>query len=230
MVHSLVILGTVAVLAPLLGYLPMTSLSALLLLVAWNMSEARHFARTLRVAPKGDVAVLLTCYALTVGFDMVIGVSVGMVLAALLFMRRMADVTEAHVASEQSTGKLGRLPKGVEAYEISGPLFFGAAQKAMATLEIVKGQTQAIVLLMEDVHVMDATGLVALESALEPLKKRKCLTLLAGVRPQPFSLLRKAGVDATPHVVLCADAEEALRLAAEHVGEKPPHPPFADEA
>ena len=221
MVHALTILAAVLALAPLLGYLPMTSLAALLLLVAWNMSEVKHFAHTVRVAPKSDVAVLLTCFTLTVGFDMVIGVSVGMVLAALLFMRRMADVTQARLTNGDHPDVPGPIPAGVAVYEISGPLFFGAAQKAMAALEIVAGQTKAVVLLMDEVHAMDATGLVALESALESLQTHKCLAILSGVRSQPMALLKRGQLDSRPGVILAADPAEALAVAARRVSGQP---------
>jgi sulfate permease, SulP family len=232
MVHALTLLAAVLALAPLLGYLPMASLAALLLLVAWNMSEARHFIHTLRVAPKSDVAVLLTCYGLTVGFDMVIGVSVGMVLAAFLFMRRMAEVTDVHLASEHRADIAGPLPRGVAVYEISGPLFFGAAQKAMAALEVVAGHTRAVVLLMEEVHAMDATGLVALESALETLRAQTCLTIFSGVHGQPLVLLRKARLETREGVVFCPGIEQALETATRHVATltQPPEPPAHAQA
>ncbi len=218
MIHSLTILAAVLALAPLLGYLPMTSLAALLLLVAWNMSEAKHFMHTIRVAPKSDVMVLLTCFGLTVGVDMVFGVSVGMVLAAFLFMRRMAEVTEARIVEGGSHPELpGPIPKGVVVYEISGPLFFGAAQKAMAALEIIAAGTKAVVLLMDEVHAMDATGLVALESALIPLRQHKCLAILSGVRPQPLAILKKAQFEDMEGLVICASAQEALVVAGRQV-------------
>ncbi len=217
MTHAVTILVAVLAMAPLLGYLPMASLAALLLLVAWNMSEVKHFIHTVRVAPKSDVAVLLICYTLTVGVDMVVGVSVGMVLAALLFMRRMAEVTQARVADGSHPDLPGPIPPGIAVYEISGPLFFGAAQKAMSVLETVAGQTKAIILLMDEVHAMDATGLVALESALEPLRNQKCLTILSGVRPQPMSLLRKAQIDKREGLLLCADPRAAIEVASGHV-------------
>lgn len=218
MSHALTILAAVLVLAPLLGYLPMSALAALLLLVAWNMSEAKHFIHTIRVAPKSDVAVLLTCYGLTVAVDMVVGVSVGMVLAALLFMRRMAEVTQIRLADATHPDLLGPPPPGVVAYEISGPLFFGAAQKAMSALEIVASETRAVILLMDEVHAMDATGLVALESAIQSLKDRKCLTILSGLRSQPSVVINRANIGADGSVVSCATAKEALARAAEHVG------------
>ena len=214
-------IAAMVALAPLIAFVPMASLAALLLLVAWNMSEVKHFAHTVRVAPKSDVAVLLTCFTLTVGFDMVIGVSVGMVLAALLFMRRMADVTQARLTNGDHPDVPGPIPAGVAVYEISGPLFFGAAQKAMAALEIVAGQTKAVVLLMDEVHAMDATGLVALESALESLQTHKCLAILSGVRSQPMALLKRGQLDSRPGVILAADPAEALAVAARRVSGQP---------
>jgi SulP family sulfate permease len=217
MTHALTVLVAVLALAPLLGYLPMASLAALLLLVAWNMSDIKHCLHTIRVAPKSDVAVLLTCYALTVAFDMVVGVTVGMVLAALLFMRRMADVTQARLASDAHPDIPGTIPAGVMVYEISGPLFFGAAQKAMAALEITSDSTKAVILLMDEVHAMDATGLVALESALATLRSERCLAILTGVRAQPLALLRKAHVPERDGVVLCPTSSEALATATRAV-------------
>lgn len=228
MIHAATVLASVLVMAPLLGYVPMSALAALLLLVAWNMSDAKHFIHTIRVAPKSDVAVLLTCYVLTVGLDMVVGVSVGMVLAALLFMRRMAEVTQARLAAGNHPDVPGTLPPGVAVYEISGPLFFGAAQKAMAALHVVDDRTRAVVLLLDEVHAMDATGLVALESALEPLRKSNCLAILCGVREQPMALLKKAWLDARAGVVFSTNARDAVAAAGRHVaGSLPPIAPSA---
>src|SRR5262245_32932960 len=127
-VHSLFLLLAVLALAPLVGYLPMPALAALLLVVAWNMSEVKHFAHVIRVAPKSDALVLVACFSLTVLFDMVVAVSAGVMLAALLFMRRMAEITGANLAEHDPLLR-EPLPKGVVLYQIAGPLFFGAAQK-----------------------------------------------------------------------------------------------------
>jgi SulP family sulfate permease len=214
MTHAVVVLGAILVLAPALGHLPMASLAALLLLVAWNMSEVGHFVHTVRVAPKSDVTVLLTCYVLTVGFDMVIGVTVGVVLAAFLFMRRMAEVTEIRLAEAGQHEDLpGPIPRGVTVYDISGPLFFGAAQKAMSALDVLDSNTAAVILLMDGVSVMDATGLVALESALTPLARNKCMVLLCGVREQPKALLKRAQLEKRANVVFCQSTREALDRA-----------------
>jgi sulfate permease, SulP family len=219
MVHALTVLSAVLLLAPLIGYLPMASLAALLLIVAWNMSEVRHFVHMLRVAPKSDVAVLLTCYGLTVAVDMVAAVSVGIVLAALLFMRRMAEVTHARLIEEHSPGSAVALPPGVVVYEIAGPLFFGAAQKAMGALGSIAGRARAVVLRMEHVPTMDATGLVAFESALAGLRARHCLVVVAGLQAHPASVLDKARGEqsADPNLVFCPSFEAALQIASVHV-------------
>jgi sulfate permease, SulP family len=213
--HALVVLAAVLLLAPLIGYLPMASLAGLLLLVAWNMSEVKHFRHTLKVAPKSDVAVLLTCYSLTVIFDMVVAVTVGIVLAALLFMRRMAEVTQARAAEVERQGRPASLAKGLLVYEISGPLFFGAAQKAMGALDIVGGGVRAVILRMERVPAMDATGLVALESVLARLKSQGCLALFAGLQPQPTQVLKKAHIADRPGEVLLFNNFDAALGAAE---------------
>jgi SulP family sulfate permease len=140
-----------------------------------------------------------------------------MVRAALLFMRRMAEVPHTRLADASHPDLPGPLPPGVVVYEISGPLFFGAAQKAMAALEIVAQETRVVVLLMDEVHAMDATGLVALESAIKPLSARKCLTILSGVRAQPSEVIRRGHVGADGSVVFSATAREALDTAARYV-------------
>ena len=214
MVHAVTVLAAVLVLAPLLGYLPMAALAALLILVAWNMSDARHVVHTVRVAPRSDVAVLMTCLVLTVAFDMVIAVSVGVVLASLLFMRRMSEVTRARLTTGARAQLPVPVPKGVLLYDIDGPLFFGAAQRAMAALQHITDDSRAVVLRLEDVPVMDATGLVALESALGDLHRRGCKTYLVGLQPQPTRIVERAGLARRKDVIICPDVTEALRLAA----------------
>ncbi|MFL6200657.1 MAG: C4-dicarboxylic acid transporter DauA [Thermoanaerobaculia bacterium] len=190
--HSAFVLLAVLLLAPVLGYLPMASLAALLLLVAWNMSEVKHFAHAMRVAPKSDVAVLLLCFGLTVVFDMVVSVTVGVVLAALLFMRRMAEVSDVRLVDQHPLVK--GLPKDVLVYEVAGPLFFGAAQKAMSALQRVPTGISAVLLDLSSVPAMDATGLVALEGTVERLQKMGIYVILAGVQMQPLRVLAKSGI------------------------------------
>lgn len=218
MVHAVTILASILVLAPLIGYLPMASLAALLMLVAYNMSEIKHFVHILRVAPRNDVAVLLVCYGLTVGIDMVYGVYYGVLLAALLFMRRMIRLTKTRLQAGSSPVLPRSLPDGVLVYHIAGPLFFGAAQRAMDTLRVVSDQTRAVVLRMEQVPDMDATGLVALESALERLERQKIFTILSGVQPQPRRLLRTAHVkERFGGLCIRPEVGAAIELAEAHI-------------
>jgi sulfate permease, SulP family len=220
--HAIVVLLAILFLAPLVAYVPMASLAALLLLVAWNMSEVHHFMGLVKIAPKSDVIVLLACFLLTVFFDMVIAVSVGFVLAAILFMRRMAEATDATPAlaldSTEERAR-GKLPDNVSFYEVNGPLFFGAAQKAMEVLHATRGDTfRVLVLNLGKVPVIDATGFAALENAIEALVKRGKMVILAGPLPRPRSIFDKANLHARHEALLLApDVAAALDLAREVV-------------
>ena len=218
MVHAAFVLGAVVALAPVLAYLPMASLAALLLLVAYNMSEIKHFVHVVRVAPKSDVLVQITCFGLTVVFDMVVSVTAGVLLAAVLFMRRMAEISGAKlidVEHPEHPELLRRpLPRGVVLYDIAGPLFFGAAQAAMSALDHIAEGTRIVILDLEDVPAMDATGMVNLESALERLARDRAFVILAGVQPQPAKVLHRAGIDGEEGVLaFCETVELAVELA-----------------
>lgn len=213
-VHSLVVLLAVVVLAPLVAYVPMASLAGLLLLVAWNMSEVKHFLHVTRVAPRSDVAVLITCYLLTVFFDMVVAVSVGVVLAALLFMRRTAELTSSRILDDAVAKSDYDLPPGVVVFEIAGPLFFGAAQNAMGALSTVGAGTKVVVLALGNVPSIDATGLVALESALKRLQGTKTQVVLSGPLPQPRQVFERADLPGHyAHVRFAADLAAGVALA-----------------
>ncbi|HEV8253356.1 MAG TPA: SulP family inorganic anion transporter, partial [Vicinamibacteria bacterium] len=193
-VHSFVVLAAVLLFAPWLGYLPMASLAALLLVVAWNMSDSKHFAHLLRVAPRSDVAVLLTCFTLTVVFDMVVSVTAGVLMAALLFMRRMAEVSSVELVSEGHPQLEEPLARGVVLYDIAGPLFFGAAQKAMRSLQAMEGRhVRVVVLDVEHVPAIDATGIVALESLVADLNDSGIKVILVAIQDQPLRALAAAG-------------------------------------
>jgi SulP family sulfate permease len=216
--HSAVILAAVLLLAPLIGYLPMAALAALLLVVAWNMAELKHFLRILRVGPTSDALVLVVCYALTVAIDMVTAVSVGVVLASLLFMRRMVEVARVQLIEGEHPALPRPVPAGVLVYDVSGPLFFGAAEKATAALGQVGRGIRALIFRLDDVPAMDATGLVALESALDSLARRGTLAILCGVRPQPRRVLDGAGIaEAEGRLLFRDDISTALDAADAHV-------------
>ncbi len=217
-VHSLFILACTVVLAPLVAYMPMAAMAALLIIVAKNMAEVRHFKHIVKVAPRSDVVVLLTCFGLTVVFDMVIAVSVGVVLAALLFMRRMAELTEMKLDAE--TPRRLDLPDGVRLYHIAGPLFFGAAQRAMDALDITATASDrplAVILDLELVPTVDATGLVALETTIAKLKSAGHKVIMAGARPQLTAMLDRAGIKREPGKIgFAPDVDAALSMALVH--------------
>jgi len=213
--HSLFVLLAVVILAPVLNHLPMASLAALLLIVAWNMSEAKHFAHAMRVAPRSDVFVLLTCFGLTVVFDMVVSVTVGVLLAALLFMRRMAEFSNVRLVSQHPIAS-GGMPKDVLIYEIAGPLFFGAAQKAMSALQRVPTGIKVVVLDLAAVPVMDATGLVSLESTVARLHGLGMFVVLGGVQGQPMRVLARSGLrEHRDRISVHHSMERALAVARE---------------
>ena len=224
--HAIVILLAVLLLAPLLAYVPMASLAALLLLVAWNMSERHHFVTMLRIAPKSDVIVLLACFGLTIFFDMVVAVSFGVVLASLLFMRRTAELTHSRLLDGGKSGESEYdLPPGVALYEVAGPLFFGAAQNAMGALQTIGSSSKVVVLALGRVPSIDATGLVALESALTRLKHAKKRVVIAGPLPEPRAIFDKANLPKHhEHLLFEKTLERALVLARELIAAEPPPP------
>jgi SulP family sulfate permease len=177
----------------------------------------------LRVGPRSDVFVLVTCYGLTVAFDMVVAVSVGVVLAALLFMNRMADLTRSQVfqavGDEESSWLV---PRGVAVYEIAGALFFGAAEHAMAAMSAIASDVKVVILGLGRVPVIDATGLVALESALDRLRRDKRFVIIAGPLPEPRRIFEKAELEANlEHVLFADDVESALGIARDLVALNP---------
>lgn len=210
MVHAVTVLLAIVILAPVLQYLPMASLAALLLLVAWNMSEVEHFIHTVRVAPKSDVAVLLTCFTLTVVFDMVVAVTAGVLLASMLFMRRMAVTTEGRVVEH---GLPATPPEGVIVYDINGPLFFGAAERAMGAIRAIGADVKVVVFRMDQVSMVDVTGLVALETVLDELERHGIKVVLVGVRDAAREMFRAAGmVPVEGKLAFAQTTEEAFEL------------------
>jgi SulP family sulfate permease len=214
--HAAIVLLAVVCLAPLVAYIPMAALAALLLVVSWNMSDISHFIGLVKVAPKSDVLVLVTCFLLTVFFDMVIAVSVGFVLAAVLFMRRMVELTESHLTLDNSRDESTvPLPPGAVLYEINGPLFFGAAQKAMRALNTAAGDSfRVLIIHLGRVPVIDATGLIALEQTIANVLRTKKKVILAGPLPHPRSIFESAKLDEKhPGLSIVRDLDAAAALA-----------------
>jgi SulP family sulfate permease len=200
----------------LVAYVPMASLAALLLLVAWNMSELRHCIHIVRVAPRSDVLVLATCYGLTVVFDMVVAVSVGVVLAALLFMQRMSNLTSLRAMPAEMQDQTRKLAPGIRLYEVAGALFFGAAQRAIGAIEVTGDDSRVFVISLARVPVIDATGLVALESMCAKIQRSGKMVVIAGPLPHPRQVFDKAKLEVVhDRVFLAPTLDEALQLASD---------------
>lgn len=213
-VHALFILFAILALAPLLAWIPMASMAALLVLVAWNMSEARHFARIVRVAPRDDVVTLLICFGLTVLFNMEIAVAVGMGLAAVLFIRRSIELTGARLVERHEHAHGQHLPESVVLYDIDGPLFFGAAQKALSDLVNLRPEIRVVILDMSDVTMLDMTALVAMESIVESLKQKGVRLVINNLQPRMILKLRRAGLRRRVGVIEFARTlDESVALA-----------------
>ena len=213
MTHALTILLAILALAPLIRFLPMASLAALLLLVAWNMSEAEHFIHTLKVAPKSDVAVLLTCFFLTVVFDMVIAVTVGIMLASLLFMRRMAGLSGGRLTHPDHRSLPGPLPEGVVIYDLAGPLFFGAAERAMNAMRAIGAEVRVVIFRMEQVPSADVTGLVAMEGVLREMARQGIKAIFVGLHGQAREVFERGGIrEKAGELAVCDTMVEAFHV------------------
>ncbi len=207
--------AAVIVAAPLLGYVPLAALAALMLVLARDQSELLHFSRLLKIGQRSDVLVMMTCFALTVAFDMALAVTVGVVLAALLFMRRMAVLTK--VVLDTHSTETYELPPGVRLYEVAGPLFFGAAKSAMDALASSGHSAGLLILSMKHVPTIDATGLVALESVLNRLQRSRTHVILAGLQAEVAELLERAGIRRVPgKLAIAPDVETAVSMAIVH--------------
>lgn len=215
-VHSSFILAAILLLAPLLAHIPMASMAALLMMVAWNMAEAKHFGRIVRVAPREDVVTLLTCFSLTILFDMVIAVAVGMGLAAMLFIRRSISLTGVNIVQrrEHDHQHLGDIPEEVVVYDINGPLFFGSTQKALSNLASVNSKIRTVILDMKDVTMLDMTAIVALESIVTDLSKRSIDIVICSLADRMKAKLARVGLAEKEGVmVYCTDVERAVENA-----------------
>ncbi|MFT6896242.1 MAG: SulP family sulfate permease [Paraglaciecola sp.] len=195
-IHSLFIVVSILLLAPLLSYIPMASMAALLLLVAWNMSDVRHFVRTAKIAPRDDVAVLILCFLLTVLFDMTVAVAVGMGLAAMLFIRRSINLTQASMI--EGAHEEYDLPDSTVVYDINGPLFFGSAQKALRTIASVRPEVRVVILDMSEVTLLDMSAIVAMESITNDLQNRSIGLVINNLQPRMILKLRRAGIRKQP--------------------------------
>jgi len=189
--HSLFIILAILFLSPLLAYIPMASMAALLLMVAWNMSEITHFKRIIKIAPKDDVITLIACFSLTVIFDMTVAVSVGMGLAAVFFIRKSIKFVETNQLEKDIAPNL---PKEILIYNINGPLFFGSAQQAIKNITDNISKIRVVILDMSDVTMLDMTAIIAVESIVKQLSAHNVGLVINNLQPRMILKLRRADV------------------------------------
>jgi SulP family sulfate permease len=194
MVHALFVLLGLVLLAPLLAYLPMASLAALLIMVAWNMAELPRLKALIGKAPLQDVLTLSTCFALTVLFDMVIAITFGIVMAALLFMKEMSTMTRVSDISHIRKHFPHGLPMDWKAVKINGPLFFAAADRIFAEVDVICEDASGVILYMDGVSILDAGGLANLERFLDDARARNQKVIIADLQFQPLKTLARAKI------------------------------------
>ncbi len=198
MVHSVVLVIILVVLMPYASLIPMPTIAAILFIVAYNMCGWRNIRNTVKTAPKSDIAVLFVTLILTVVFDLVVAIGVGMVMAALLFMKRMADVTEAHAwidVDDEDTDPdnilLKKIPQNTRVFEINGPMFFAATDKYKYVLS--DKNIDVLCIRMRNVPAIDATGVEALMRIVKRCERHNVKVIFSHVNEQPMKVMTKAG-------------------------------------
>ena len=197
MVHSIVLILVLVVLMPYAALIPMPTIAAILFMVAYNMCQWRTFVHLCKTAPKSDIAVLVVTFVLTVVFDLVVAIEAGMILALILFMKRMSDETQVkgwkyYDPEEDPDGmNLKALPKHVRVFEISGPMFFGASER-IASIDYTEN-TKAIILRMRSVPALDATAMHSLEQFYDRCKATGIQIIFSHVNEQPLATMQKSG-------------------------------------
>jgi SulP family sulfate permease len=200
-IHSLVLLLILLFFGQWAALIPMAALGAILIFVAYNMSEWRAFIKLLR-SPKSDVIILLATFLLTVLIDLTVAIQVGMLLAAFLFLKRMSDVTQVTLVTddlqerdESETRDISKLtvPRGVEVFEIYGSLFFGAIERFKEAMNLVEKKPKVLIIRMRNVVAIDASGLQVMEELLANTRKRNISLLLSAVSAQPHEAMRQSG-------------------------------------
>ena len=220
MVHAITLLLILVILMPYAALIPMPTIAAILFMVAYNMSEWKKFVYLCKTAPKSDIIVLVTTFVLTVVFDLVIAIEIGMILAALLFMKRMSEETEIQgwkyldEENDPDSLSLKEVPANTRVYEISGPLFFGAADKIL-NISLQEGD-KCLILRMRGVTAIDATAMNALEQLFKSCQQKGIQLILSHVNEQPMNVMKKSlFLSKVGKANFCNHIDEALKRAEE---------------
>ncbi len=199
-VHGLVLVLILLFLAPYAVDIPLAVLAAILFVIAWNMSEPKHFIKMVRRAPNADVAILLITFGLTVFVDLIVAVNIGVILATLSFLRRMASsvdvlqMDENELNREMAMQNRIPLPPGVLVYSVEGPFFFGAVESFEHALNVTHTDLQVLIIHLKRVPFMDITGIQTLEEVIEKLHKRHTRVILSSANTRVSRKLEKAGI------------------------------------
>ncbi|HKQ14337.1 MAG TPA: SulP family inorganic anion transporter [Steroidobacteraceae bacterium] len=219
-VHAITLVLIILFLAPLAVHVPLAALAAILFVVAWNMSEARHFVRMVRRAPPADVVILLVTFGLTVFVDLVVAVNIGVILATLHFLRRMASSVEVQAqTAEQLQEEFGHrgltFPPGVLVYRVEGPFFFGAVENFERALASTHTDPEVVILRLRWVPFIDITGLQTLEEVIRDLHRRKVRVMITGANERVAGKIEKAGLlELLGRENFCKDLPHALSVLA----------------
>ncbi len=216
MVHAVVLLLILVVLMPYAALIPMPTIAAILFMVAYNMCGWREFVNLLKTAPKSDIIVLLLTFVLTIVFDLVVAIEIGLLLAVVLFLKRMSEVAEVKswTYTEEDSEDLRKVPKGTLVYEVEGPMFFAVSDEFMRVS--MDKNTKVVILRMRSVPAMDVTALRKLEEVEAACRRRKITLLLSHVQAQPRHVMEKAGFAADiGEENFCEHIEAALARAEE---------------
>jgi SulP family sulfate permease len=227
-IHSITLLMIMLFFGSYAKLIPMATLAAILVIVAYNMSEWRAFKSLLK-SPRSDIVVLLTTFSLTIIFDLTIAIEIGMVLSVLLFMKRMSEVSNVSVITRELEDEEDKpdpnaidkknIPEGVEVFEINGPFFFGAAKKFKDEMSIVEKPPKVRIVRMRNVPAIDATGLQTLKDFFNDAKKHKTHMILSGVHTQPLYAMTQAGIfDLYGEENIHGNIDDALDRAREILG------------
>lgn len=221
MVHSVTLVLVLVLLMPFAAWIPMPTIASILFMVAYNMCGWRAFVRILKTAPRSDILVLVLTFVLTVVFDLVVAIEVGMVVACLMFIKHMSEHTDVKgwVYKEQqgsdTQGELLNVPRHVRVFEINGPLFFGVSE-ILGNID-VKDYTKCLVLRMRSVTSMDLSSMMALEDVLDKCRENGVRLILSHVNPQPYKVMKKARfLEKVGEENLQPNIEAALNWAADH--------------
>lgn len=224
-IHSITLLLIMLFFGKFAGLIPLASLAGILVVVAYNMSEWKSFVSLLK-GPGSDVAVLLSTFILTVLVDLTIAIEIGMVLAAFLFMRRMTQISNVNIITQEINDQAEKddpqaiqkytVAKGIEVFEINGPFFFGAAYKFKESMRVLKDKAKVLIIRMRAVPVIDATGIHALEEVYKAAKKQGTQLVISGIQPEVYKEFKKSGLlDTIGNENVLTNIEKALARAKE---------------